>query len=466
MAGDIIRPSLLPDRPSPVATEKVPVDNGVTVGGATIQALVYSGRPAASQVEAEAGVDAAKAMTPLTTKQSIASEVGVSVASKAQGDKADTAVQTVVAGTNVTVDSTDPLNPIVSAALPAGAVASVTAGDGIFVDNTDPTEPVVGLSAALPQGRLSVTSGVGASENDVTGAATVYYVPSGGSVCPIYDGSSYVARSIGSGLSLALDSDSGHTGYHQSAKNFDLFAINDAGTIRLGTGPSWDAGAVAGSATARGTGAGSTELETYLGVIVNKNTITIRFGSSSGNTVSVAAREATYVGSFRATANGQASDTKTKRFLFNAYNQMMRHFFLTDAANSWTYTGALRQANANAANQVEFLLGLAGTLVEADIFAMAQHQTSALFAYLGVGLDSTTTLATESLSDVTRNSTDGAGVGVIKPSRASYKGYPSLGYHRLTWLEGSAGGNVTWFGTNSDDATRLWRSGMNGKVLL
>ncbi|MDG1462282.1 MAG: hypothetical protein P8R04_01835, partial [Gammaproteobacteria bacterium] len=53
-------------------------------------------------------------------------------------------VNSVVAGTNVTVDNTDPVNPIVNAEFDAGGqVDSVVAGDNITVDNTDPANPIV-----------------------------------------------------------------------------------------------------------------------------------------------------------------------------------------------------------------------------------------------------------------------------------------------------------------------------------
>ena len=54
-----------------------------------------------------------------------------------------TGVQSIVAGTNVTVDDTDPANPIVSASGGgAGTVESVT-GQNNAVDNTDPANPIV-----------------------------------------------------------------------------------------------------------------------------------------------------------------------------------------------------------------------------------------------------------------------------------------------------------------------------------
>jgi hypothetical protein len=62
---------------------------------------------------------------------------------------ADSSVQSVVAGTNVTVDDTDPRNPIVSATPGGGGgVSSVVAGAGIDVDASDPANPEVALDAA------------------------------------------------------------------------------------------------------------------------------------------------------------------------------------------------------------------------------------------------------------------------------------------------------------------------------
>lgn len=55
-------------------------------------------------------------------------------------------VDTVVAGANTAVDSTDPANPIVSS---TGSVASVVGSTNISVDVTDPVNPVVSTLAAL-----------------------------------------------------------------------------------------------------------------------------------------------------------------------------------------------------------------------------------------------------------------------------------------------------------------------------
>lgn len=62
-------------------------------------------------------------------------------------DGAPGVVQTIVAGTNVTVDSTDPANPIVSAiGGGGGGIESIVAGTNITVDDTDPLNPIVSAS--------------------------------------------------------------------------------------------------------------------------------------------------------------------------------------------------------------------------------------------------------------------------------------------------------------------------------
>lgn len=65
-----IRINQLPLDNAPVASDFVPIDNGTT-RKATIQKLVETGRPVASQAEAEAGVDSTKSMSALTTKQAV-----------------------------------------------------------------------------------------------------------------------------------------------------------------------------------------------------------------------------------------------------------------------------------------------------------------------------------------------------------------------------------------------------------
>lgn len=80
---------------SPQPTDRIAIDNGSAMQQTTISNAVNSAVPVISQAGAEAGSDNEQRMTALRTKQSIASEVGVSIASNAQGELADSSVQTV-----------------------------------------------------------------------------------------------------------------------------------------------------------------------------------------------------------------------------------------------------------------------------------------------------------------------------------------------------------------------------------
>lgn len=130
MANEIIRPTALTARASPVASEVTVSDNGSSVAGVTWADGVNAAVPVASQLEAESGVDNSKRMTPLTTKQSITSEVGVSIASIAQGGLADTAVQ------------------------PGDLAAVATSGDYGDLDN----KPTLGTAAAADTGDFATAA--------------------------------------------------------------------------------------------------------------------------------------------------------------------------------------------------------------------------------------------------------------------------------------------------------------------
>jgi hypothetical protein len=106
MAGEIIRPKDLPPKPDINPNARIAADDETRVWGPTIAEAVGQARPFATQAQAAAGTSTTATMNPLTTKQSITSEVGVSLASKAQGDKADSAV---LGADFVTVGDPNPL---------------------------------------------------------------------------------------------------------------------------------------------------------------------------------------------------------------------------------------------------------------------------------------------------------------------------------------------------------------------
>ncbi|HEU0117856.1 MAG TPA: hypothetical protein VFR09_04410, partial [Alphaproteobacteria bacterium] len=149
------------------------------------------------------------------------------------------------------------------------------------------------ILASPPQGRLTLTSNTPVMTSDVIGANTIYYTDYVGDYVYNYVSSAWTANTIGGQLTLNLDENSGDTGYHQSGKIFDVFATLNGGSLVLCTGPAWS------SDTSRGTGTGTTQISLQNGIWVNTNSMTCRFGNSSGNTLTAAVGAATYLGSFR-----------------------------------------------------------------------------------------------------------------------------------------------------------------------
>ncbi len=289
------------------------------------------------------------------------------------------------------------------------------------------------LGTAAPLGRLTLVSGVPVSVSDVAGAPTIYYTPYIGNLIEIFNGTLWVSYAIPE-LSIALDNASAHAGYHQSGKNFDLFVFNDAGTIRLGTGPAWS------SDTARGTGAGTTEIEIFQGLLANKNAISLRWGSASGNFSSVAVHQAMFVGSFRASADGQSSDMLCKRLLSNAYNTIEKPFNeFVDTTASWNYSVAtMRIANGNTNTKASLLFCLDGVSLSVSLKSkMTSNAVTANAIGLAIYVDGA--VAEQDFANVP-NGTYFLFYLFLRTSISS-------GYHEIAPYEQGAGVNVqNWIG--------------------
>jgi hypothetical protein len=137
-----------------------------------------------------------------------------------------------------------------------------------------------------PQGYLTLTNLAGGgpiTSSDVTAATSVYYSPYVGELCPVYNGTAF-ANQVFSEQTLTLVS------AHTASTIFDVFGFVNSGAFTIGTGPAW-ATSTAGSG-ARGTGAGTTQLQRLNGLLTNANSMTARNGV---NTYTVAANQGTYL---------------------------------------------------------------------------------------------------------------------------------------------------------------------------
>jgi hypothetical protein len=169
-----------------------------------------------------------------------------------------------------------------------------------------------------------------------------------------------------------------------------------------------------------------------------------------------------YVGTIRASganvtedsAGGATTNVGGKRFVWNLYNQVERHLAVIDTTDSWTYgTATWRQARANAGNQVEFVVGIAGTPLTARALHRAGMDANEAPA-TAVGYDSTTAPSGHWPSNYTATAV------VVLTMRGEYITQPGIGYHYTSWLENAFVGTVTFYG----DAAGEGQSGLYATI--
>lgn len=259
--------------------------------------------------------------------------------------------------------------------------------------------------------RLTLTSGAPVTTSDVTAAGTIYACPYNGNAIALYDGTNWNIRTSAE-FSLAL---SGLT----SGKPYDVFCYDNSGTPTLEF-------LVWTNDTTR-----ATALTYQDGVLVKSGAATRR-----------------YLGTFYTTGTTTTEDSAAKRFLYNYYYRVERPLIAAlETTNTWTYTtNTWRQANANAANQLDFVLGVAEDAVFAHASTSARNGTAQQEAYVGIGLDSTSANSATLMPNANIFFSGTHHVAL----NAEYIGTPSAGRHYLAWLEidVTATGTTTWLGDN------------------
>ena len=327
-----------------------------------------------------------------------------------------------------------------------GLWQSVAPGQGLQADPGG-TGLVMVVAIPSPSGRLSLSSGVPVQTADVANSATIYYVPYMGNVYPWWDGTRWNTRALATQLTLNLDNNAAHTGYQAANSNFDLFLYNNGGTDVLVTGPAW------ASNTAR-----SAALAYQNGVLVNAAVMAAKFDTSA-STLSIGAGQATYVGTMRATANGQTSHVMNPAAasggnaptlgLWNYYNRISMTGTSLDNGAQYTYTSStIRQARASSGNQANFVIGVAEDVVQGLAYChMTLNAVATNISVFGLNLDSTTS---DAVSYFAQNPSGSANLDAAPVLVSSFA--PQLGYHYVSRNEHSD--NVHANGFNASGATR------------
>lgn len=278
----------------------------------------------------------------------------------------------------------------------SGSVLQWTSGSGFGCATSGGSSLLV-----PPQGRLTLASHTPVLTANTTAQSTIYYDAYKGNEVPVYNGTADVMLTIGSNeISDALPSSG--TGDVLSGGVFDEWAVSVSGTLTLchatnGSGGGW-ASDTGGSSTARGTGYSALDNHTR-SYLTNKNAIADCYNGST-NEGSIAANEATYLGSFYTTANGQtgvsfggsaSGGTAGFFYLWNDYNRVHGSMRVIDTGADYTYSSStIRQARASAGNQGSFVLGVAEDSVSASYNAETAGGGSNPHMLFGLGLDSTT----------------------------------------------------------------------------
>jgi len=231
-----------------------------------------------------------------------------------------------------------------------------------------------------PQGRLTLVSGAPVMPATVGQVGTVYYTPYVGDRLPLFDGTNFT-MTVFTELSQATTDATKSPAACVANTVYDCFVWNDTGTVRCTRGPAWS------TLTARGTGAGTTELVRQNGIWLNKFNITNGPSALRG----------TYVGSIWADGGALiqwtfgavgSSPTPGVFSIWNLYNRVNVTSFLGETTTSYTYNSTtVRAANNNGNALFHFICGMAEDMFTGTTFCTVQAGSAGV-AVTGVGYDS------------------------------------------------------------------------------
>jgi len=288
--------------------------------------------------------------------------------------------------------------------------------------------PYGGLTnvTVVPQGRLTLVTGTPVMTSAQTAKTTIYYTPYVGALIPIYNGTAWTLAQMSSDLSnITTNSATGNAGPAAvtTNSNYDLFVWSNSGTLTLTRGPAWT------SDTARGTGAGTTQIAMQNGIWTNAVAITNGPSANQGTYVGTVRSDGSSQLNWTATPSAAAGGAEAKLHVFNAYNRVMFTGLSLDNTGSWTYaTATWRSLDNSAANRISYIDGLAELTINASLQG-GVNQTAGGLYHFGINRDSTTATPTlETLSQIGATN----GTAVCQTYFA-----PSLGYHYLQAMEAS-----------------------------
>lgn len=263
-----------------------------------------------------------------------------------------------------------------------------------------------------PQGRVTPVTGVAVPTATIAGVTSLFYTPCGGNAAPILTSGTWAMVEFAQ-LTLPLS-----PSHHAAATLFDLFVFGNP--LKLGTAP-------APAAT-----------EIVDGIEVNSGSLTLRWGTGSGDVTTVAARAATRVGTFRTSLAGETRLTPSRIDIANLWNRVPITRFVGDPETSWTHIGGWRAVRGGLGPRIDFVQVANGIGIrswhKANMTAEAGQS-----AYVAIGLDSDLPLGPLPFVNFPANPP------ISFPVTAEIVAWPERGYRSVRALE-SATGVATFHG--------------------
>lgn len=292
------------------------------------------------------------------------------------------------------------------------------------------------LSAqSLPGGRLTLTTAVPVLSADTTGIATIIYTPYLHGRLPLYDGVSWVTRDSVE-MSQVLSDNTKSPAAAAANSVYDLFGWDDAGTLRMTRGPLWT------SATARGAGAGTTELVYQNGILVNANAITNGPAAKRGTYLGTIATDGSIQLNMMFAPAAAAGGNSCRLDVWNMYNRLPATTLSRDSTDTWAYvTATMRSANNSTSNRITAVYGLNEVPVRAQYHGVLINNNGGV-GIIGVGLDSTSAMSGVPATGARTSTADPVAWDAI------YAGLPGLGRHFFQALEQGAASIGSWCGDN------------------
>lgn len=319
--------------------------------------------------------------------------------------------------------------------LQAPAVAGSTT---LTLPATTGTVLAAGNALVYPQGRLTLATATPVMTSAQTGKTTLFYTPYLGSTVPIYDGTNWSHARFSELSNITTNSSTGNAGPAAvtTNSNYDLFVWSSSGTLTLTRGPAWT------SDTARGTGAGTTQLAMQNGIWTNAVAITNGPSANQGTYVGTVRSDGSSQLNWTATPSAAAGGAEAKLHVFNAYNRVLFIGVSLDNTSSWTYgTATWRSLNNSATNRISYIDGLTEVSVAAGFSGTVNQNSGGLYNF-GINRDST---SAQPASATVQQIGATNGTTYIGPSFS-----PSLGYHYLQAMEVSRDSiSATVYGNNA-----------------